>query len=383
METMSQASGGEVSVYSTSDTVSDVVQFYRENAPAGGWERTMALASAEEGGIIVWEKGDYSAQMFTGVKDKDTLILLGCGPKLGSAAAPSMLTYSEEDGLADKSVLAVSIAGDGSVWLGTRVGGLSYFDGSSWTTYAEEDGLPSGAMYVQAVVLDADGNPWIGTDAGVARYDGASWQALEGPAKKKVSAMAMGADGALWVAVCDTSIGGVYRFDGQDWTAYLYDETDGLEDCCVNDVAVGPNGNVWAATDNGLASFDGAAWTNHTADDGLVGNEVDAVAIDQDGAVWAGTDEGASRFDGGSWKAYTEDDGLLDADISAIEAAPDGSVWFATGSGVSCLRDGRWESYTEEEGLPSNRVSSIAPAPDGRIWLGTAFDGVAVLDPSE
>ncbi|MFW6135405.1 MAG: ligand-binding sensor domain-containing protein [Chloroflexota bacterium] len=378
METMSQASGGEVSVYITADVPGDVIQFYQKNAPRGGWERTMDLTSPEEGGIIVWEKGDFSAQMFVAVEEQDTVILLGCGPKLGSSAAATVPTFTEEDGLADNSVTAVAFAADGTAWVGTG-GGVSRFDGETWTTYTPDDSLP-GDM-VTAVEVGADDTLWVSIDSfsyqGVARLDGPSWTTFDKVTKP--NSISIAPDGTPWVSSCDTSDGGVYHFDGQNWTRYYKD--NGLDNC-VKDVAIASDGVIWAATKSSVARFDGSAWVNYTTADGLAG-EPNAIAIDQNGTVWIGTDAGASRFDGQTWTTYTANDGLAGQTVRAIAVAPDSSVWFGTSGGVSRLKGTSWEGYSEQDGLPSNTVISISAAPDGRIWIGTAFDGVAVLQPSE
>ncbi len=377
VETMSGTSSGNVSVHSTADAPGDVVQFYHDNPPAGGWEKSVDLTSKDDGGFITWSKGDVTASVLIGVEGGRTLIVLGCGPKLGSDAAPGVPTYSEENGLPDNSVMAIAIDEGGSVWVGTS-GGVSHFDGAEWTTYSEAEGLPS--AYYGALALGPDGTLWAGSRLrGLAHFDGSAWEMSREPVMK-ISALATGPDGTLWLASCDVSDGGVYHHDGQAWTRY--EEESGLHHC-VNDVTVAPSGTVWAATSGGLATFDGTAWTVHTTADGLAHDEVHAVAVDRAGAVWAGTEAGASRFDRGNWATYTADDTLVAPKIAAVEVAPDGSVWFATGGGVSRLRGGQWEAYTEAEGLPSNRVVAIAAAPDGRIWLGTPFDGVAVLDPAE
>jgi hypothetical protein len=36
----------------------------------------------------------------------------------------------------------VTVGPDGVVWIGTRDGGVSRFDGKTWTTYTIHDGLP-------------------------------------------------------------------------------------------------------------------------------------------------------------------------------------------------------------------------------------------------
>jgi hypothetical protein len=378
METMSQASGGEVGAYVTADVPGDVIQFYQENSPRGGWEKTMDLTSPDEGGIIVWEKGDFSSQVFVAVKEQDTVILLGCGPKLGSSAAATVPTYTEEDELPDDTVTAVAFAAEGTAWVGTG-GGISRFDGQTWTTITPDDGLP-GDM-VTAVAVGADDTLWATINAfsyqGVARLDGDSWTTFDSVTKP--DSLSIGPDGTPWVGSCDTHDGGVYHFDGQNWTRYF--EDDGVDNC-VHDIAIAADGVVWAATKSSVATFDGDAWVNHTTADGVAG-EPSAIAIDREGTVWVGTAAGVSRFDGQTWTTYTADDGLAADTVRAVTAAPDGSVWFGTSGGVSRLEGASWESYTEEDGLPSNTVISVSAAPDGRVWIGTASDGVAVLDLSE
>jgi ligand-binding sensor domain-containing protein len=384
MESMGQVSGGEVDVYITSDVPSKVVTFYQGNPLQEPWNRTMNLTS-EEGGIIVWENGDFSAQMFVGVEQNETVILLGCGPKLGSAAAPHLPTYTTADGLVDNSVIAVAVGPDGSIWFAT-LSGLSRFDGTRWTTYTHDNGLP-GPTYIYVVVPEAADSIWIGTrDFGVAHFDGNSWKNYtrqDGLLSDKVSSLVLAPDGTLWASSSDIG-GGVSHFDGHNWTTYKM--RDGLSNNWVVALAVASDGIVWAGMeDSVVAKFDGTAWTNYTTTDGLVDDAISAIAVDQTGGVWIGTDGGVSHFDGQIWTTYTKDDGLVSSEVSAIAVASDNSIWFGTqGSGVSHLKaDGTWENYTDRDGLPSNWVTSLSVAPDGRIWVGTDFSGVAVITPPE
>ena len=77
MEAMSRASAGKVNVYVTNSKPGEVVQFYQNHSPQGEWKMTLNLTSPEKGGIIVWENGDYSAQVLIAVKEQQTVILLG------------------------------------------------------------------------------------------------------------------------------------------------------------------------------------------------------------------------------------------------------------------------------------------------------------------
>jgi hypothetical protein len=66
------------------------------------------------------------------------------------------------------------------------------------------------------------------------------------------------------------------RFDDEAWTAYEAPFTDRLLD-----IAVGPDGVVWFASDGGLGSFDGTEWVTR-----IEGPSVWSVDVAPDGTVW-------------------------------------------------------------------------------------------------
>jgi ligand-binding sensor domain-containing protein len=61
------------------------------------------------------------------------------------------------------TVWAIAVDGEGAIWFGTD-GGVSRFDGQTWTTYTEEDGLAFSDVNVIAV--DGEGALWFGTNGG-------------------------------------------------------------------------------------------------------------------------------------------------------------------------------------------------------------------------
>jgi len=376
MESMSRTSGGEVNVYITNHKPGEVVQFYQNHPPQGEWEMTLNLTSPEKGGIIVWEKSDYSAQVLIAEKERQTVIILGCATKLASQATTDVPSFTKDDGLPSNSITGIAVSASGIVWLGTR-SGLSRFDGVTWTTYTKKDGLPGDGL--TAVVLDKNDLPWIGTDFwGCSHFDGASWSGYD--QVKKVASIDIDSNSDIWLGSCDISHGGAYHFDGKEWIRY--NKKNGLGDNCVKKVAIGPDGIIWAATKKGVARFNGSTWTNYTEEDGLANDYVNDVAVDQDGRAWLATNNGVSCFDGQTWKTFSVEDGLIASEVKVVTIAPDGSIWFGTTGGVSRLAGEGWQSYTKREGLPSNTIISIFASLDGKIWVGTPFNGVAVLNSS-
>lgn len=98
-------------------------------------------------------------------------------------------------------VFAVHIDPDDVLWTGTWGGGVSRFDGTTWTSWTRRDGLPGNIVY--SLVQDAEGTIWAGTDNGVARFDGERWTAVgveQGFVHAHVYALAVTPAGDVWAA---------------------------------------------------------------------------------------------------------------------------------------------------------------------------------------
>jgi len=95
------------------------------------------------------------------------------------------------------------------LWVGTLGAGLSHFDGSTWTSYSTKEGL-AGNM-VHALRFDAKGILWIGTDKGVSRFDGKTFQNLtEKDGIGAVFAIEIDHEGHKWFG----TFGGVSQYRG-------------------------------------------------------------------------------------------------------------------------------------------------------------------------
>lgn len=85
-----------------------------------------------------------------------------------------MQNYNTEHGLALSSVVSSCIDKRGNLWFGTW-GGVSRYDGKSFTNYTIAQGLANN--HVWSIREDKSGNLWFGTfEGGVSRYDGKSFR---------------------------------------------------------------------------------------------------------------------------------------------------------------------------------------------------------------
>lgn len=105
-------------------------------------------------------------------------------------------------------IVALAVDTQGVVWAGTWGGGLSRFDGKTWTQYTVAEGLPGNHVFM--LYNDSKGRLWIGTNNGLARMEGDRFSTLrteDGLFGNVVFSMTTTADGTLWVG----SYGGVAR----------------------------------------------------------------------------------------------------------------------------------------------------------------------------
>ncbi|MFP5230039.1 MAG: two-component regulator propeller domain-containing protein, partial [Acidobacteriota bacterium] len=132
-------------------------------------------------------------------------------------------------------------------------------------------------------------------DRHVTQYIEASWTSETGLPQNSVHAIAQTTDGYLWLGTEE----GLARFDGTHFTIYNRENSDGLTSDYIQALAAGPDGSLWIGTDSGLAHYsldpgNPASGRFHTltAADGLAGNSVTTLCEDRTGDLWVGTTRG-------------------------------------------------------------------------------------------
>src|SRR5262249_184581 len=153
----------------------------------------------------------------------------------------------------------------------------------SWTS---EEGLPQNT--VMAIAQTSDGYLWLGTEEGLARFDGVSFTIFDlsnTPEIKNnvILALNVTKDDNL----CIRTNAGINRFKDGRFTSVT--TRDGLSNNIVRGFCEDKNGTLWIATDGGgLNAFKGGKFTSYTTKDGLSGNKVMTVYGDREGNLWIG-----------------------------------------------------------------------------------------------
>ncbi|NCT68680.1 MAG: response regulator [Rhodanobacteraceae bacterium] len=195
-------------------------------------------------------------------------------------------------------------ARDGSLWVGARGGGVARVAGDPARIVARY--LPAEKTLVDsditALVLDADGRPWIATASGVERLDATTdrFVVVDGLPREAIHALAFAADGTLWLH----RLGALERWRVDGATPVLAQRLDaarGWPSLRALALAVSADDSVWATSPRGLWRVDGATQEVRRFDarDGLPSQEFlpTALAVAPDGTLVAGTVGGAVAID--------------------------------------------------------------------------------------
>ena len=256
-------------------------------------------------------------------------------------------------------------------------------------------GIDSGLPHAKvcAVERSSNGYLWLGTPAGLVRFDGVRFEVydhLNTPIldNSRILCLSESGSGKLWVG---TDGGGLYSLRNGEWTRYGYAE--GLTSNHIRAIEEDGAGNLWVGTEYGLHQLyeDGVRIIG--LDEGLADNLITSLAVDGLGRIWAGTmrgglamiestpsgvDAGTADFSSRHVRLYDYDDGLEDMRVLAVAAGPDGRVWIGTMGGLFCLEpDGRvvrpagWTG-----GYP---VTSLAVGSDGELLIGTMVEGLKMM----
>lgn len=158
---------------------------------------------------------------------------------------------------------------------------------------------------------------------------------------------------------------------------------EGLPSRMVLALAQDRRGYVWAATDDGLARYDGQqlrVWRQDPSQPGgLPGNALETLLVDSQDRVWMGIngaglvmlDAGRSRF-----TRFAALEKVCTEQVWAL-AEHGTDIWVgSSGDGICLLHaDGKVSHYQHRPGdpgsLPDDTIYSLLAGADGSVWIGT------------
>jgi ligand-binding sensor domain-containing protein len=199
-------------------------------------------------------------------------------------------------------------------------------------------------------------------DRTIFQFQHTGWTVKEG-APSPVIDLAQTPDGYLWIATPQ----GLYRFDGIDFELYQPSSGQRFRSDYINSLRATPDGGLWIGLNYGGADFlkDGRI-TSYGESEGLPPGSVNAFALDMDGTVWAATNGGLARFDGSGWQRIGLDRGYSGKLAEALFVDREGTLWVASEDALF-FEQGKRDFRKCADHL--GRTNSISESRDGALWL--------------
>lgn len=288
----------------------------------------------------------------------------------------AFLHFTDRDGLGSRTVSALHRTPDGRLWLGTAGGGISLWDGSGLLHFGAAEGLTD--PFVLALGEDAAGFLLAGTASqGLFRGDGRRFVPVPGVDARRIHAILLDAEGRSWLGterglLVDPGDGRYLRVEGCDlpvngmacngdtlWAATaqglhllptrtmpwrmqpVYRLPQVAQTCITRD----SRGNLWIGTEShGVQRLQGLRVDSVTVDEGLASNAVEQVLLDAVENLWVGTRQGVHLLELDELQErvlrivhHGADDGFIGIECfrNACLLDADSALWFGTVRGAT------------------------------------------------
>ncbi len=331
-------------------------------------------------------------------------------------AAP---TISENQGLSTSAAYLLEATRDGSVWTSTADGPNRWQNGHV-TVYGKRSGpglntrTAEGELVIsrKATVIansgirgavrslgqDDRGRLWAGSSEGVFYFDSGRFVQVPGLPGGNILSITADGHGKVWISNLDdgliysTAAGVLQRFP---WVRFRHK---------YGAVALLPDrlqGGLWLGFFDGGVAFlkDGQLQSSYSDADGLGTGSVNDLQLGSDGAVWAATEGGLSRVKDGLVATITSRNGLPCNSVNSVIEDNDHSLWLYLACGLVRIarpeldawasdsqRSIRTTVFDSSDGVRPRALAGghsrlVAKSPDGKIWFSPP-DGVSFIDPS-
>ena len=240
-------------------------------------------------------------------------------------------------------------------------------------TWNRRAGLP--ATSINAIAQTKDGYLWFGTSAGLLRFDGTEFKALDlhsvaALRTSYVTSLASARAGGLWVGLEHSAFG---FYDGQTFS-FRGSNVVALD---VLSLLESRNGTLWLAAEQEADRVNpsgeletvlpSAAFTNTTAN-------TKCVYEDREDRVWIGTlTQGAFYWKDGKITQLPAPE-LEGSEVMCITEDLAGQIWIGTGNGLYC-----YDASLKRREIPPlpSAISALLVDRQGVLWIGTSWVGLA------
>jgi signal transduction histidine kinase/ligand-binding sensor domain-containing protein len=324
----------------------------------GGEAKTFQIPAGESGHLYQ----DRQGRLWAGASQPGWLAVL---------ESEALRVYAEKDGLPRAAVISFCEDRAGTLWLGTRGGGLVRFKDGQFTVFTTEQGLSSNI--ISSIYEDREGTLWLGTrNNGLMRAVPqviTTYTEKDGLVGKALYPILEDHAGDIWIGNH-----GINRFRAgrfQFFPLFPPSSRNSEPMLTVRSLYEDRAGRLMLGAGMRLVIFQNKRFSFENAE----AWSKNALAIHQDrqGAFWYGFNGRLLREKDGVRQWFGEEDGLKELVQPVIEDRQ-GRIWIGSYGGLAQYVEGRLRVYTQRDGLSSNRIRAIYEDSEGILWIGT-YDG--------
>ncbi len=296
----------------------------------------------------------------------------------GRSEGFSAVLYDNSNGLPTSEANAIAETDEGFLWIGSYAGLIRY-DGNTFERMDSTSGLTS----IKCLYVDSRNRLWIGTnDNGVAMLEQGElrrWGKLDGMASAHTRAITEDQSGTIYIATSR----GIARIDADGNFSMMEDSA--LAEVDMRDLRIGNDGIIYGTSDSGdlLTIRDGELLSFITPAESPLGG-VGAILPDP-------KNPGKLYHEAADLGLYYVDLNGGFTVIEKLDIAPltylrqmeyiDGKIWICAGNGIGVLEDGR---FTLLENLPmNNNVVRVMTDYLGNLWFASTRQGVMKVVPNQ
>jgi signal transduction histidine kinase/ligand-binding sensor domain-containing protein len=313
-------------------------------------------------------------------------IVLSIAPEPGRAVDPDQsaasyirTTFTVEDGLSSNVVNTIVQTRNGFLWIGTDAG-LDRFDGRHFTPIYFRGPSPTPQGMVTALAEGLDGDLWIGTYGGLARIARSALDRFDrslsvfyhpGPGvSDEITELHCTRDGVLWVG----TEAGLYRFSNSRFETVI-------PGVYVSRIEESADGHLLVISSKGFTELDGTHVVPHPSLSEQLGVDLGAgrppsgiqlyhVYQDRTGVLWFCTIKGLARRVNGSIERF-QPYGGKGRGVYRVYEDPQGVLW------VHSLTEVFRVAGTKLEPLVANmQIRYTSADREGNLWVGTNGNGL-------
>ena len=227
-----------------------------------------------------------------------------------------------------------------------------------------------------ALLLLASSAGGLDPNTALTQYGHTAWRVRDGYFAGHPTVVTQTRDGFLWIG----TQAGLIRFDGVRFMPWEPPAGSRLPDERIFSLLAARDGSLWIGTANGLAQWRAPNLVVH-ARVGRFG----ALVEDRRGTIWAGHTRALSelpplcRYERGDFRCFGFPDELGLHYVGALHEDRQGNVWIGGAYSVCRWRPGRPECYKIESLVPlvgKSGVFALADDSGGTLWAGTYALGI-------